>query len=591
MNHFTSSSEQRWKKSNPFTKRSNFASGKKGTTNNTGNNTGNSTINSTTNSTSKKKVNTINNKPTPITDEYKETVCISASLGEKGYTILKSALTEDDIAFLKSDLTMKPQNLGAKLFISAGASASNNSTDTKFPVWRENDKKMYIPRFYGIHRYGEPAETKIGKNVENIAVTFTKELRDYQINIIDVYMKALNKGTPGSGGGILEVPCGRGKTVMAIKIVADLGVKTLVLVHKEFLMNQWIERFQEFLPDARIGKIQGPIFDIENKDIVIGMIQTMYSRDFPAGAFATFGLTIIDEVHRIGSEEFSKTLLKTVTPYMLGISATVERKDGLAQLLYHFIGPKIYSEERSKDEMVSVRGIEFVSGDPEFSATEYDFRGMPKYSTMISKLCDFGPRTDFIVKTLMDLFVENPDIQVMVLAHNRSLLKGLYDRILYRDFATVGYYVGGMKEIDLKATEEKQIVLATYAMAAEALDIKSLSVLIMASPKTDIEQSVGRILRSKHDNPIVIDIIDSHDTFQNQWRSRKKFYKKCNYRILYTKSTQYMGFPCGFSETSGWKKDFEPKVFGSTNSISGSTSGNDSNRKCLLDVSQFSEEG
>jgi superfamily II DNA or RNA helicase len=350
------------------------------------------------------------------------------------------------------------------------------------------------------------------------------------------------------------VPCGRGKTVMALNIVTLLKKKTLILVHKEFLMNQWIERAQEFVPQAKIGKIQGPIFDVEGKDIVIGMIQTMYSREFPANAFDTFGLTIIDEVHRIGSEEFSKTLLKVSTKYMLGISATVERKDRLTKILYMFIGPKIYEEERATEDPVIVRGIEYVSKDREFNQTECDFRGTPKFSTMISKLCDYGPRSDFIVQIVQDLIRENPQNQIMILAHNRSLLTYLYDSIGHKRIATAGYYLGGMKEQDLKETETKQIVIATYAMAAEALDIKTLSTLVMATPKTDIEQSIGRILRTRHTNPIVVDVIDSHDLFKNQWRTRKTFYRKCNYKILYAPSTKYFG-----PQNTEWKMEYDPK--------------------------------
>jgi hypothetical protein len=111
----------------------------------------------------------------------------------------------------------------------------------------------------------------------------------------------------------------------------------------------------------------------------------------------------------------------------------------------------------------------------------------------------------------------------------------------------VGFYVGGMKEKDLKDTEEKKVVLATYSMAAEALDIKTLSILIMASPKKDIEQSVGRILRVKHANPIVVDIVDAHQLFQNQWQVRKRFYKKCNYRILSIESGKYNGLEDGWN--------------------------------------------
>ena len=91
----------------------------------------------------------------------------------------------------------------------------------------------------------------------------------------------------------------------------------------------------------------------------------------------------------------------------------------------------------------------------------------------------------------------------------------------------------------LKESESKKIVLATYSMAAEALDIKTLTTLIMATPKTDIEQSVGRILREKHSQPIVVDIIDSHQPFQNQWTKRKVFYKKQNYKIIQTSNKEY----------------------------------------------------
>jgi superfamily II DNA or RNA helicase len=348
-------------------------------------------------------------------------------------------------------------------------------------------------------------------------------------------------------------------TVMALKIAADLGKKTMILVHKEFLMNQWIERIEEYMPSARVGKIQAQVLDIENKDIVIAMIQTMYNRTFPAEVHSQFGLTIIDEVHRIGSEEFSKTLLRCITPYMLGISATVERKDKLTKLLYMFIGKMLYSSERKQDDPVCVRGIEFISNDTAFNETETDFRGKPKYSTMIGKLCEFGPRKDFVVRVLQDLIEEHPEKQIMVLVHNRSLLTYLHDAIVHRGFATTGFYVGGMKPAALKETESRQIVLATYAMAAEALDIKTLSTLVMATPKTDITQSVGRILRMKHENPIIVDIVDSHELFQNQWKQRKRYYKKCNYRIRCTDSKKYNGMSLDWSADKTWLWAFEPK--------------------------------
>jgi superfamily II DNA or RNA helicase len=318
---------------------------------------------------------------------------------------------------------------------------------------------------------------------DDISLEFVKPLRDYQDNIINVYMDYVSKpicnGSQHNGsGGILEVPCGRGKTIMALKIISLLKKKTLIIVHKEFLMNQWIERIRDFVPSARVGKIQASVFDIEDKDIVIGMIQTIYSREYASNTFNSFGLTIIDEVHRIGSEEFSKTLFKISTRYMLGISATVERKDGLTEILYMFIGPRIYTETRKENDEVEVRAIQYDHSHAEYKTEEFDFRGNIKYSTMINRISDFPPRQQFLVKILEDLIEENSEKQIMVLSHKRDLLKFLHDEINNNKIASCGYYIGGMKQEYLQNTENQQIVLATYAMAAEALDIKSLNTSI-----------------------------------------------------------------------------------------------------------------
>jgi hypothetical protein len=141
----------------------------------------------------------------------------------------------------------------------------------------------------------------------------------------------------------------------------------------------------------------------------------------------------------------------------------------------------------------------------------------------------------------------------MVIAHNRSVLSYIHDAIKTQGFATVGYYVGGMKESALKQTEDKQVVIATFAMAAEGLDLKTLCTIVMVTPKTDIEQSVGRILRSDHEMPVVVDIVDSHEPFQKQWIKRKAFFKKENYKIIKTNSSQYN------PDTSGWEVVYEPK--------------------------------
>ena len=90
-----------------------------------------------------------------------------------------------------------------------------------------------------------------------------------------------------------------------------------------------------------------------------------------------------------------------------------------------------------------------------------------------------------------------------------------------------------MKQDALKESEDKKVIIATYAMAEEALDIKTLTTLIMATPKTDVTQAVGRILRSKDHNPMVLDVVDIHGVFRRQWLKRLKFYNSNNYEIHY----------------------------------------------------------
>ena len=98
---------------------------------------------------------------------------------------------------------------------------------------------------------------------------------------------------------------------------------------------------------------------------------------------------------------------------------------------------------------------------------------------------------------------------------------------------SVGYYVGGMKKNDLKESESCKILLGTYPMANEGLDIQSLNGLILATPKSDIVQSVGRISRIKHENiqPLIIDIVDNFSIFERQSKKRLDLYKKNKYEV------------------------------------------------------------
>mgnify|MGYP006091437787 FL=1 len=440
---------------------------------------------------------------------------VNTYLGNKGYSIYKNTISIKEQNYIRKELTVKPY-----------VPKTSMTTSAEFPIYRESNEKLYVPRFFGNNLYGIPDEIRIQPG-KDISLNFVGKLMDFQLPIIDSYLKAAHE----KGGGLLEVGCGCGKTVMALNIISVLKKKTLIMVHKEFLLEQWIERISQFLPDAKVGKIQGQIIDIDDKDIVIGMIQSLSMKSYPTSVFDEFGLTVIDETHHIAAEVFSNSLFHIVSPYMLGLSATMVRKDGLSKVFKLFIGEVVYKLKRDNTDPVTVKALHYKNTDEEFSETVLNFKGQTHYSIMIKKICEFNPRSEFILKALQETLKDPLNKQIMILAHNKNLLSYLFKAIEHRNMGSVGFYIGGMKQKDLKTSESKRIILATYAMAEEALDIKTLTALIMATPKTDVTQAVGRILREKHENPMVIDIVDQHDVFIKQWKKRKTFYNKCKYKI------------------------------------------------------------
>ena len=472
----------------------------------------------------------------PEIDNLKKNGLINSYIGNKGYSIYKICLNEKIIDFIKKELTVKP-------FMQSSLVEPNS-----FPIYLESDKKIYVPRFWGINIFGNPKTLKISYGKE-INLDFNGNLRDYQTNVLNAYLKAINfeekeENNVGNSSALIELWTGAGKTVLALKIVEVIKKKTIIFVHKTFLKNQWIERIKEYLPDAKIGCIQGQVIDIEGKDIVIAMIQSISMKSYPDSLFDDFGLSIYDECHHISSEVFSNCLRKCTTLYGLGLSATMNRKDGLTNVFKMYLGDICYKNKSEQIQFdVLVKAIDYnVYDDEEYNEVERDFRGNVKHTTMLSKVSNFNYRTDFIVDVIENELKINNDQQILLLAHQRKFLNYLFKAIEYRNLGSVGYYIGGMKEADLKASEKNQIILATYQMAAEGLDIKTLTSLILATPKSDIVQSVGRILREKHSNPLIIDIIDQHDCFINQFTKRKAFYNEKNYKIIRTNNERYIDY-------------------------------------------------
>jgi superfamily II DNA or RNA helicase len=469
-------------------------------------------------------------------------------VGQYGYTILKKNITEEQLANIKDDLTVKP------CIPSAPKGAANKKI---FYAFRYTPKKIFVPYYYGISKFGIPTETRLPEG-EPIVADFSGELRPKQVPVVNAYMTHIKSDE--KSGGLLELPCAFGKTCLAMYIISLLKTKTLIIVHKTFLLNQWIARITEFLPGVKIGRIQGNVVDIEGADIVIGMLQSLSMKEYPKGTFDCFGLTIIDEVHHISSETFSKSLFNIVTKYTLGLSATMNRKDGTSRIFKMFLGDVRFKGKREHRD-VKVKCISYTSPDPVFNAIEYDQYGNPSYSTLVTKICNYIPRSNFIIQVIEDMMTENPSQQLMAICTNKSLVHYILDTIKAKGVITVGKYIGGMKESALDESAEKQLIVATYAQASEGLDIKTLTTLLMATPRTDIEQTVGRILRDQDSLPEVVDIIDPHRMFISQSTKRKRFFKEEGYSIDTISSKAYFNTP------RKWVRRFTPTKCGKNASI------------------------
>jgi len=435
-------------------------------------------------------------------------------LSKRGYVVVKKYFSDDLLKQTRKDLTVKP-------FVAD----DYGMPPQEFKIYGENTNKLYIPKFYGFEKFGKPDFNHIPIG-ESISLKFNGNLRPNQIESFNVTIKALRE----IGGGTLSLPCGEGKTAISLKILTEISCKTLIIVHKEFLLNQWIERIEQFIPEARIGIIQQDKIDIENKDIVIGMLQSISMKEYAMTTFDSFGMLIIDECHHISSRIFSQALRKTNCHYMLGLSATPIRKDGLTKVFEWHVGGIVYSKKHEDINVVHVERLIIKSNNEYYNQECVNYKGKVMMPKMVTNITENMNRSKIILHWIKELINENR--KILILSDRRAHLEDFYKLVKNSGINSVGYYVGGMKQSELDKSSKKSVILGTYAISSEGLDIPELDTLILASPKSDIIQSVGRILRKQHEiPPKIIDIVDKFSVFEGQAEKRKKLYKSRNYII------------------------------------------------------------
>lgn len=461
-----------------------------------------------------------------------------------GYVVRKDALTSAEDAKIRRELHVCPFNPMQRAFGGGGGDKDAG----KFKVYRESGRKLYLPKFYGLSTCGPP---RGGDDLRDNALygsfdaVFHGTLRAQQQEVADATIARLED----QGGGILQLRCGFGKTILALYLMAQLRVKALIVVHKEFLLNQWRERIEQFLPTARVGLVQQSVVDTEDKDIVIAMLQSLAMKDYAPTVFADVGLSCFDECHHLGAEVFSRALVKASTRYMLGLSATPDRKDNLRKVFEWHLGTVVAAvDDGSSFHDVQVELSRFEDPrvhDVDLGAT-IQTRVQPVAGGMIvyredhpgcrAKLLKHvveSPERMALLEEHVQRLAADPLRRTLVLSERRGHLTELGRRLTAHGIAH-GFYWGGEKQSALEDAATQPVILGTFHMASEGMDVPCLNAVILATPKSDVKQSIGRILRKRDHpvSPLIIDIVDERlPCFKRQYYVRSRLYKKSGFQL------------------------------------------------------------
>ncbi len=439
---------------------------------------------------------------------------MSKLLTQEGYLLKKNKFKKNILIDVRKELTVEPY-MAFKI---------HNSKQNRFPVFTEDDDYISVPKFYGLKRFGKPDENH-ETNGQTVKFKFKGKPRPNQKHIIDTTIKHMEE----NDGGLISVGCGVGKTFMGLYIASHFKVKTLIIVHKTFLLNQWKERIAEFT-NANVGIIQQNKVDIEDKQFVVGMLQSIAKDKYDYDIFSDFGLIIFDEAHHAPSEYFSKALPIISCKKSLALSATPKRSDKMEKILFWYLGDIAYQAPPNENTNVSVKIYNYDLDHKKFAEARLPFTGEVNRPRTINRIVGLKKRNKFILTILKEI-LEEDGRKVLILSDRIEHLKELKEKIDELQ-VSCDFYIGGKSQKQLEEASKAQILLGSYGMASEGLDIPTLNTLIMTTPRREVEQSVGRIIRKKGKNqPLIIDIVDMLPSLSRQGNHRRKLYKKLKYNV------------------------------------------------------------
>jgi len=397
--------------------------------------------------------------------------------------------------------------------------------DGPLHLWEREGGEIHLPR--ASCPWGED------HTVEGQAIAFncTAQPRDAeQARLFREVSGALVTGK----SGVLQAQTGIGKTVIALKAIADTGRLPLVIVADSDLLESWRNEAKQHLGlrDDEIGVIRQDSCDVEGKKFLIGMLPSLAKwreqpERYPQWLFDAIGVVVWDECHRLAADTFRVTAGMFPARRRLGLSATPKRVDGKEPLIFAHIGP-ILARGQIEQMVPTVVRVQSPWRCPRKNGRKID------HDTKKNK---------HVAKHIMKCHANNALLADILYSAWR---KGRHS-VLFSDFlghlddvrerliekgvpeGDTDKYVGGKSAKQLAKAAQARVIFATYSMMSEGTDIPTLDACVLATPRANVEQVVGRIRRVHPDkkDPVVVDMrYPDSPVFKLFDQKRDKFYRQ-----------------------------------------------------------------
>lgn len=399
------------------------------------------------------------------------------------------SLTEDQINKIENDLqiTQEPSKY------------TFNTSPNLICLYDCDGKYVYVP-FY----YGKDWKRPERKNFTGKKVLFSGSLREEQRKVKTEVIDKLNS----VGCIVLSAACGFGKTSTSIYISTKIGLKTLILCHRIVLLNQWKNSLKKFCPDSKVQIIEGKTEKIEDADFYIMNAANVqkHNRDI----YKDIGLVIVDEAHIIMAERLSHCMRYLCPRYIIALSATPYRTDGLNILLDMYFGESRIERKLFRKHTVYRYDTGFK---PEVSLNRM---GKIDWSSVLQSQCLNKERNETIIKIIKYF----PERVFLVLCKRVEQANYIVERLKHEN-QDVTSLIGSSQTFNYNS----RILVGTVQKTGVGFDHDRLNSLILAS---DVEQYfiqyLGRVFRSEKVEPIIFDLVDNFPILFKHFKTRTNIY-------------------------------------------------------------------